>query len=78
MTLPHGGQVPEPDAFDEDSDEHLDLGDIGWDDSLVFIAFWGLAFIYAVGLFPYVYLAARAASWTRRYGTATVVMTVLR
>ena len=63
MTLPHGGQVPDPDAFDEDSDENLDLGDIGWDDSLVFIAFWGLASIVFLQFFTR-YVLNDSYTWT--------------
>jgi TRAP-type transport system small permease protein len=63
MTLPHGGQVPDPDAFDEDSDEHLDLSDIGWDDSLVFITFWGLAFVVFLQFFTR-YVLNDSYTWT--------------
>ena len=63
MTLPHGGQVPEPDALDPDSDEHIDLGDIAWDDSLVFITFWGLAFVVFLQFFTR-YVLNDSYTWT--------------
>jgi TRAP-type C4-dicarboxylate transport system permease small subunit len=63
MTLPHGGEVPEPDALDPDSDEHIDLSDISWDDSLVFVTFWGLAFVVFLQFFTR-YVLNDSYTWT--------------
>lgn len=63
MTLPHGGQVPEPEALDPDSDEHIDLSDVTWDDSLVFITFWGLAFVVFLQFFTR-YVLNDSYTWT--------------
>lgn len=63
MTLPHGGEVPEPAASDPDADENIDLGDIGWDDSLVFVTFWGLAFVVFLQFFTR-YVLNDSYTWT--------------
>lgn len=63
MTLPHGDHTPEPIPFDEDSDEHLDMSDITWDDSLVFISFWVLAGVVFLQFFTR-YVLNDSYSWT--------------
>ena len=35
----------------EESDEHINLSDVRWDDSLVFLIFWGLAFVVFLQFF---------------------------
>jgi hypothetical protein len=55
--------MPEPIPFDEDSDEHLDISDIGWDDSLVFITFWVLAGVVFLQFFTR-YILNDSYSWT--------------
>ena len=63
MTLPHGGQIPEPSLPDPDGEEHLDLSDIAWDDGLVFITFWALALIVFLQFFTR-YVLNDSYSWT--------------
>ena len=63
MTLPHGGHIPEPHLFDPDSDEPADVSDVTWDDSLVFITFWGLSFVVFLQFFTR-YVLNDSYSWT--------------
>jgi TRAP-type C4-dicarboxylate transport system permease small subunit len=63
MTLPHGGHIPEPYVFDPDSDEPPDVSDVTWDDSLVFITFWGLSFVVFLQFFTR-YVLNDSYTWT--------------
>jgi TRAP-type transport system small permease protein len=63
MSLPHGDQMPEPTSLDEDSDERVDLSDIGWDDSLVFIIFWVLGGVVFLQFFTR-YVLNDSYAWT--------------
>ena len=63
MTLPHGDHVPEPTSLYEGADEHIDLSDIRWDDTLVFITFWALAFVVFLQFFTR-YVLNDSYAWT--------------
>ncbi|MFW6077222.1 MAG: TRAP transporter small permease [Hyphomicrobiales bacterium] len=63
MSLPHGDQMPEPTSLYEDSDEHIDLSDVGWDDSLVLIVFWVLAGVVFLQFFTR-YILNDSYTWT--------------
>ena len=63
MSLPHGDQMPEPSSLHEDSDEHVDLSDVGWDDGLVFITFWVLACVVFLQFFTR-YVLNDSYTWT--------------
>jgi TRAP-type C4-dicarboxylate transport system permease small subunit len=63
MTLPHGDQDPEPTSPDEGAEEHIDLSDVRWDDSLVFITFWALAFVVFLQFFTR-YVLNDSFAWT--------------
>jgi TRAP-type transport system small permease protein len=63
VTLPHGDQSPEPDALAPDSDERVDLSDVRWNDSLVIITFWGLAFVVFLQFFTR-YVLNDSYAWT--------------
>ena len=52
-----------PDALDPDSDEHIDLSDISWNDSLVLVTFWGLAFVVFLQFFTR-YVLNDSYTWT--------------
>jgi TRAP-type transport system small permease protein len=63
MSLPHGDQMPDPTSLYEDSDEHVDLSDIGWDDSLVFVTFWVLSGVVFLQFFTR-YVLNDSYAWT--------------
>ncbi len=63
MTLPHGDQMPDPVLPSEVDDEHIDLSDLRWDDSLGFGVFWGLAIVVFMQFFTR-YVLNNSYAWT--------------
>lgn len=49
--------------FDPDSDAPADVSDVTWDDSLVFITFWGLSFVVFLQFFTR-YVLNDSYTWT--------------
>ena len=75
MTLPHGDQVPEPTSLEEGAEEHIDLSDVRWDDSLVFITFWALAFVVFLQFFTR-YVLNDSFAWTEESAINCLVVVV--
>jgi TRAP-type C4-dicarboxylate transport system permease small subunit len=63
VTLPHGDDDHDASALLEDTDEHIDLSDIRFDDSLAFLTFWVLAGVVFLQFFTR-YVLNDSYAWT--------------
>lgn len=75
MTLPHGDEPPSAVALLEEGDEHIDVSDVRFDDSLVFVTFWALAGVVFLQFFTR-YVLNNSFAWTEEIAINCLIAVV--